>query len=65
MLLRKFYVQENEKAPVPRDKKVRELKTNHEALDYSKYVSSEAEFSRVYGQDKIEEYRKSVLNRSL
>lgn len=27
MLLRKFYVQENEKAPEPKQKKTRELKT--------------------------------------
>jgi len=33
MLLRKFYVQENEKAPEPRQKKTRELKTEILPLD--------------------------------
>lgn len=59
-MLRKFYVQENEKAPVPRGKKLRELKDNFEPLDYSKYVHSEEEFVQVYGRSKLEEYRASA-----
>lgn len=33
MLLRKFYVQENEKAPEPKQKKTRELKTEILPMD--------------------------------
>lgn len=33
MLLRKFYVQENEKAPEPKHKKTRELKTEILPMD--------------------------------
>lgn len=33
MLLRKFYVQENEKAPEPKQKKTRELKTQILPMD--------------------------------
>ncbi|KAF2673967.1 cytidine deaminase-like protein [Microthyrium microscopicum] len=36
MLLRKFYIQENEKAPEPKQKKTRELKTEIIPLDLSK-----------------------------
>jgi tRNA-specific adenosine deaminase 2 len=36
MLLRKFYVQENEKAPDPKGKKERILKTDISPLDESK-----------------------------
>lgn len=36
MLLRKFYVQENEKAPEPKQKKNRELKTDILPLDMDK-----------------------------
>lgn len=36
MLLRKFYVQENEKAPEPRQKKNRELKTEIFPVDKNK-----------------------------
>jgi tRNA-specific adenosine deaminase 2 len=36
MLLRKFYVQENEKAPEPKQKKNRELKTEIFPLDMNK-----------------------------
>jgi tRNA-specific adenosine deaminase 2 len=39
MLLRKFYVQENDKAPEPRPKKARELKTDILPLQQSKLVS--------------------------
>ncbi|KAJ9649649.1 tRNA(adenine34) deaminase [Coniosporium tulheliwenetii] len=35
LLLRKFYVQENEKAPEPKQKKTRELKTEILPLDVS------------------------------
>jgi len=37
MLLRKFYVQENEKAPEPKQKKNRELKTEIFPLDTNKF----------------------------
>jgi tRNA-specific adenosine deaminase 2 len=37
MLLRKFYVQENEKAPEPKQKKNRELKTEIFPLDKIKF----------------------------
>lgn len=61
LLLRKFYVQENEKAPTPRGKKLRELKTNIDLLDYSNYVISEEEFVEVYGEEKVQDYRQSLL----
>jgi tRNA-specific adenosine deaminase 2 len=37
ILLRKFYVQENEKAPEPKQKKNRELKTEILPLDTNKF----------------------------
>jgi tRNA-specific adenosine deaminase 2 len=36
MLLRRFYIQENDKAPEPKPKKTRELKTEILPLDVSK-----------------------------
>ena len=36
MLLRKFYIQENEKAPEPKQKKTRELKTEIVPLDLTR-----------------------------
>lgn len=36
MLLRRFYIQENEKAPEPKPKKTRELKTEILPLDSTK-----------------------------
>lgn len=56
MLLRKFYVQENEKAPVPHTKKVRELKYNIETMSYKHYVQSLEEFIQVYGKENKEIY---------
>jgi tRNA-specific adenosine deaminase 2 len=43
MLLRKFYVQENEKAPEPKQKKTRELKTEIAPTDIHapKHLSEE------------------------
>lgn len=40
MLLRKFYVQENEKAPEPKQKKNRELKTDILPLDMDKVTNA-------------------------
>ena len=59
VMLRKFYVQENTKAPVHRGKKTRELKLEVEDnFDYSKFVGSEEEFINVYGKERLSEYRK-------
>lgn len=52
ILLRKFYVQENEKAPTPKNKKLRQLKFEVEPLDYKKYVENLEEFVEVYGEDQ-------------
>lgn len=52
MLLRYFYVQENEKAPVPRSKKVRELKTGILPLELRKYVGE----SKCSRQELIDAY---------
>ncbi|ANB12455.1 Tad2p [Sugiyamaella lignohabitans] len=60
MLLRRFYIQENEKAPVPKTKKSRELKTEFMPLDYSKYIASEEEFIELYGEDQLFIYRASL-----
>lgn len=60
MLLRKFYIQENEKAPTPKGKKSRELKTEFLPLDYSKYVESEDEFIKLYGKEQLHIYRDSL-----
>jgi tRNA-specific adenosine deaminase 2 len=60
MLLRRFYIQENEKAPVPKAKKSRELKYEFLPLDYSKYVDSEDEFVSIYGEDQLHVYRESL-----
>ncbi|ODQ65940.1 tRNA specific adenosine deaminase, partial [Nadsonia fulvescens var. elongata DSM 6958] len=49
MLLRRFYVQENDTAPEPKVKKSRELKFEFEMLDYTAYIETEEEFVRVYG----------------
>ncbi|BFZ61502.1 tRNA(adenine34) deaminase [Saitoella coloradoensis] len=38
MLLRKFYVQENEKAPAPKAKRERVLKTDFEEMDVERFV---------------------------
>lgn len=64
MLLRRFYIQENEKAPVPKAKKSRELKHEFLPLDYSKYIESEDEFLSIYGEDQLHVYRESVAARS-
>ena len=40
MLLRRFYVQENEKAPEPKQKKNRELKTEIQPLDVTKIAGN-------------------------
>ncbi|CAN6673225.1 tRNA-specific adenosine deaminase subunit Tad2p [Trichomonascus vanleenenianus] len=53
MLLRRFYVRENDKAPVPRSKKSRELKDNMETLDYSLFIDDEEEFVSLYGADRL------------
>lgn len=55
MLLRLFYVQENEKAPVPRSKKVRLLKTNIPPLDLPAFVdtSSKDQFIDAYGHENL------------
>ncbi|KAK9449929.1 cytidine deaminase-like protein [Limtongia smithiae] len=50
MLLRRFYLQENEKAPVPKVKKMRELKTDIGDLDLGKYVSPLA-IETMYGNN--------------
>lgn len=55
MLLRKFYIRRNPKAPTPIKKRTRVLKDNFEELDYSKYVSRE-EFIQVYGKEKLALY---------
>lgn len=47
-------MQENEKAPTPRNKKIRELKYNIEPLDYKKYISSLEEFVQIYGEENKE-----------
>ncbi|KAK7205375.1 cytidine deaminase-like protein [Myxozyma melibiosi] len=52
MLLRRFYLQENEKAPVPKAKKSRELKTDFSPLDLGKYVPR-AEIEQLYGKDAL------------
>lgn len=57
MFLRRFYIQENEKAPTPKAKKSRELKFDFLPLDYSKYITSEEEFIELYGEDKVHIYR--------
>lgn len=58
MLLRSFYVQENERAPTPQTKKTRQLKTEVETFDFSKYIESEQEFIELYGADQLHLYRK-------
>jgi tRNA-specific adenosine deaminase 2 len=65
MLLRRFYIQENEKAPVPKTKKSRELKTEFLPLDYSKYIASEQEFISLYGHDQLHIYHASLSETSL
>jgi len=51
--LRRFYLQENDKAPVPKVKKNRELKYTVDPLDLSKYVEDHEfeHLQRLYGQD--------------
>lgn len=53
MLLRRFYLQENEKAPVPKAKKNRELKTGFIPLDLTRYVENHEleHLERLYGED--------------
>ncbi|KAK9454316.1 cytidine deaminase-like protein [Dipodascopsis uninucleata] len=53
MLLRRFYLQENEKAPTPKAKKSRELKTDFSPLDLTKYVPP-SEIENLYGRDALE-----------
>lgn len=60
MLLRRFYIQENEKAPTPKTKKSRELKHEFMPLDYSQYINSEEEFIELYGADQLPKYHKSL-----
>lgn len=60
MFLRRFYIQENDKAPTPKTKKSRELKFDFLPLDYSKYITCEQEFIDLYGEDKIPIYRASL-----
>ncbi|AMD22171.1 HGL169Wp [Eremothecium sinecaudum] len=52
MLLRYFYVRENDKAPKPRTKSTRKLdKETFPAIDWSIYLTA-AEFEAYYGKDK-------------
>ncbi|KAK9483689.1 cytidine deaminase-like protein [Lipomyces starkeyi] len=53
MLLRRFYLQENEKAPTPKTKKSRELKTDFSPLDLGKYVPR-GEIEKLYGKEMLE-----------
>ncbi|KAK9463109.1 cytidine deaminase-like protein [Lipomyces oligophaga] len=52
MLLRRFYLQENGKAPTPKTKKSRELKTDFLPLELGKYVS-ESEMEQLYGKEML------------
>lgn len=56
-LLRNFYVQENESAPVPKIKKNKEIdgKTFPPNLEFSRYVS-ESQFYREYGKARGEQF---------
>ena len=47
MLLRKFYVQENEKAPEPKQKKTRELKTEILPMDVHQPKSTPSPATRT------------------
>jgi tRNA-specific adenosine deaminase 2 len=49
MLLRKFYVQENEKAPEPKQKKTRELKTEILPMDVHQPKSTPSAATRAPG----------------
>lgn len=62
MLLRRFYCQENENAPTVKkeSKKQRELKTEFQPFDFTKYVHSEEEFIEVYGQEYLHLYQESL-----
>jgi tRNA-specific adenosine deaminase 2 len=60
MLLRRFYIQENEKAPKAKTKKSRELKHEFLPLDYTKYIKSESEFIELYGEDQLHVYHRSL-----
>lgn len=56
MLLRKFYVQENKKAPVPRATEGRVLKYNEfPVLKFEKYLTK-SEFVNMYGEDQLWRY---------
>ncbi|KAK9473400.1 cytidine deaminase-like protein [Dipodascopsis tothii] len=48
MLLRRFYMQENDKAPTPKAKKSRELKTDFQPLELERYVPA-SEIAKLYG----------------
>lgn len=54
MLLRQFYLQENEKAPTPKTKKSRELKTGFLPLELEKFYSNDElqQLEIVYGDDE-------------
>lgn len=62
LLLRRFYTQENDKAPKPQTKKNRELKFEFEPIDLTRYVADRDEFIRVYGEDKLHLYGEDMAN---
>lgn len=64
MLLREFYVQENERAPTPQAKKTRQLKTDVEPFDYTKYIDSEEEFVQLYGSDSLHLYQACLSSKA-
>ncbi|KAK9481197.1 cytidine deaminase-like protein [Lipomyces japonicus] len=58
MLLRRFYLQENDKAPTPKTKKSRELKTDFLPLDVERYVSQH-EIEKLYAPEFLQKLTKS------